>query len=59
VSARGRTAPRGTWWAEKRLESEFRHAVFVDREIWEHLGSAERIREAVRLLVEVARERTA
>jgi hypothetical protein len=33
--------------------------VFVDREIWEHFGSAERILETLRLLVEIAQKRTA
>ncbi len=41
------------------LRGDFRHAVFVDREIWEHFGSAERIVETLRLLVEIAQKRTA
>jgi hypothetical protein len=41
------------------LRGTFRHAVFVDRETWEHFGSEERIREALRLLVDIARKRPA
>jgi hypothetical protein len=41
------------------LRGAFEHAVFVDRETWEHFGSAERIRETLRLLVEIARRRPA
>ena len=41
------------------LRGDFRHAVFVDREIWEHFGSSERILETLRLLVEIAQKRTA
>ncbi len=33
------------------LRGEFEHAVFLDRELWEHFGSEERVLEALRLLV--------
>jgi hypothetical protein len=39
--------------------ANLRHAVFVDREVWEHSGSEERIREALRLLVDNAKRRPA
>ena len=41
------------------LRGTFEQAVFVDREIWEHFGSAERILETLRLLVDIAKKRTA
>jgi hypothetical protein len=41
------------------LRGAFQHAVFVDREIWEHFGSAQRILETLRLLVDIAKKRTA
>jgi hypothetical protein len=41
------------------LRGDFRHAVFVDREIWEHFGGEERIQEALRLLVDIAKKRPA
>lgn len=41
------------------LRGAFEHAVFVDREIWEHFGSAERILETLRLLVDIAKRRPA
>jgi hypothetical protein len=41
------------------LRGDFQHAVFVDRETWEHFGSAERILETLRLLVDIAKTRTA
>ena len=37
------------------LRGEFRHAVFIDSELWAHFGSEEKIREALRLLVDLAR----
>ena len=37
------------------LRGEFEQAVFLDRELWEHFGSEERIREALRLLVELGK----
>jgi hypothetical protein len=41
------------------LRGAFQHAVFVEREVWEHFGSAERIRETLRLLVDIAKKRPA
>jgi hypothetical protein len=41
------------------LRGAFDHAVFVDRETWEHFGSAERILATLRLLVDIAKKRTA
>jgi hypothetical protein len=41
------------------LRGDFRHAVFVDRNIWEHFGGEERIQEALRLLVDIAKKRPA
>jgi hypothetical protein len=41
------------------LRGTFRHAVFVDREVWEHFGSEDRIREALRLLLDIAKRRPA
>ena len=41
------------------LRGDFRHAVFVDRDVWEHFGSEERILEVLRLLVEIANKRSA
>jgi hypothetical protein len=41
------------------LRGAFQHAVFVDREIWEHFGSEERIVEVLRLLVDIAKNRSA
>jgi hypothetical protein len=41
------------------LRGDFQHAVFVDREIWEHFGSEEKILEVLRLLVEIAAKRSA
>ncbi len=41
------------------LRGAFQHAVFVDREVWEHFGSAERIVETLKLLVEIAKKRSA
>ncbi len=38
------------------LRGAFRHTVFVDREVWEHLGSEERILEVLRLLVDIAKK---
>jgi len=37
------------------LRGEFERAVFLDRELWDHLGSEERVLEALRLLVELAK----
>lgn len=41
------------------LRGAFQHAIFVDRDTWEHFGSEERILEALRLLVDIANKRTA
>jgi hypothetical protein len=41
------------------LRGAFKHAVFVDREVWEHFGSEERILGVLRLLVEIANKRSA
>lgn len=41
------------------LRGAFQHTVFVDREVWEHFGSAERILETLRLLVDIAKKRPA
>jgi hypothetical protein len=41
------------------LRGAFKHAVFVDRHIWEHFGNGERVIEALRLLVDVAQKRPA
>ena len=40
------------------LRGDFKHAVFLDRELWEHFGSEERVLEALRLLVSVAEKGT-
>ncbi len=37
------------------LRGDFEHAVFLDRELWEHFGSEERVREVLQLLVELGR----
>ena len=41
------------------LRGDFQHAVFVDRGIWEHFGSEERILEVLSLLVDIAKKRSA
>ena len=41
------------------LRGDFKQAVFLDRSLWEHFGSEERVLEALRLLVEVARRKSA
>ena len=33
------------------LRGDFRHALFLDQELWEHFGSEERIIEVLRTLV--------
>lgn len=40
------------------LRGEFQHAVFIDPALWQHFGSEERVLEALRLLVELARRET-
>jgi hypothetical protein len=37
------------------LRGEFKHAVFLERDLWEHFGSSEKVVEALRLLVDLAR----
>jgi len=41
------------------LRGAFQHAVFVDRDIWEHFGGEARILEVLRLLVDIAKKRSA
>jgi len=41
------------------LRGAFQHAVFVDRDIWDHFGSEGRILEVLRLLVDIAKRRSA
>jgi hypothetical protein len=36
------------------LRGDFKHAVFLDKELWEHFGSEERVLEALRMLVSLA-----
>jgi hypothetical protein len=36
------------------LRGDFKHAVFLDKELWQHFGSDERVLEALRLLVSLA-----
>jgi hypothetical protein len=40
------------------LRGASQHAVFVDREVWEHFGGEERILEVLRLLVDIAKKRS-
>ena len=37
------------------LRGAFQHAVYLDGDLWEHFGSAEKIIEALRMLVDLAR----
>ena len=37
------------------LRGDFEHAVFLDSELWDFFGSEERVIEALRLLVELAK----
>ncbi len=41
------------------LRGAFKHAVFVNPEVFAHFGSEERVNEALRLLVELAQKRSA
>lgn len=43
---------------DANLRGTFRHAVFVDRDVWEHFGTEARILEALRLLVAIADKRS-
>jgi hypothetical protein len=36
------------------LRGDFQHAVFIDKALWAHFGSEEKILEALRLLVDLA-----
>jgi hypothetical protein len=36
------------------LRGEFKQAVFLDKELWQHFGSEERVLDALRLLVSLA-----
>jgi len=36
------------------LRADFRQAVFLDQELWQHFGSEERLLEALRVLVSLA-----
>ena len=36
------------------LRGDFKQAVFLDKELWEHFGSEERVLEALRMLVALA-----
>lgn len=40
------------------LRGAFKHAVFLDPELWAHFGSEEKVLEALRLLVELAKRET-
>ncbi len=44
---------------DANMRGAFQHAVFVDREVWEHFGSEERILEVLRLLVDIAKKNSA
>jgi hypothetical protein len=41
------------------LRGDFQHAVFVDRDVWDHFGGEQRILEVLRLLVDIADKRSA
>jgi hypothetical protein len=41
------------------LRGAFQHAVFLDRELWDHFGGEEGVLEALRLLVRISQKRTA
>jgi hypothetical protein len=36
------------------LRGDFKQAVFLDKELWQHFGSEERVLEALRMLVSLA-----
>jgi hypothetical protein len=38
-----------------RLQSGYQYTVFLDRELWEHFGSADTVVAALRALVEAAK----
>jgi hypothetical protein len=39
------------------LRGDFQHAVFLDRDLWEHFGSEQRVIEVLQTLVELAEGR--
>lgn len=41
------------------LRGDYQHAVFLEPELWDHFGSVEKVVEALRLLVEIARRKDA
>jgi hypothetical protein len=41
------------------LRGDFKHAVFLEKDLWEHFGSEERVIEALRLLVDLAQKQSA
>lgn len=41
------------------LRGAFQYAVFLDRDLWEHFGSEQRVIDALRLLVDLAQKRSA
>ncbi len=41
------------------LRGDYKNAVFLESELFEHFGSEERVREALRLLVDLAHKQSA
>jgi hypothetical protein len=41
------------------LRGDFKHAVFLERELFDHFGSEDRVKEALRLLVALAHKQSA
>ncbi len=41
------------------LRGSFRHAVFLEPELYAHFGSEDRVKEALKLLVELAQKQSA
>lgn len=41
------------------LRGDFERAVFLDRDLWDHFGSEQRVVEALRLLVDLAKRKSA
>jgi hypothetical protein len=39
-----------------KLRGDFQHQVQLDAELWEHFGSQDKVVEALRLLVEIAKK---
>ena len=54
-AVRPRARERDARWT---CDDRFKSVVFLDRELWEHFGSEERVLEALRLLVSVAEKGT-